>query len=123
MNLPLTVYLSADGNIVYLTDKALTAFIRKAVKAVYPDISKEELQLYSCHSLRVWAAVLLHEARMLPDFIKKRPRWLGKSYRVYLRDTLKTNQRHNDTLADSSQAVIDIFESPPEGKIKPIWGC
>ena len=120
MDLPLTVYLDTDGNVVYLTDKALTAFIRKAVKAVYPDISKEGLLLYSCHSLRVWAAVLLHEAGMLPDFIKKRLRWLGESYRVYLRDTFKTSQQHNDALADSSQAVIDIFESSPEGDIKPI---
>jgi len=120
MDLPLIVYLDADGEVVYLTDKALTAFIRKAVKAAYPDISKEELMLYSCHSLRVWAAVLLHEAGKLPDFIKKRLRWLGESYRVYLRDTLKTSQQHNEALADSSQAVIDILESPPEGDIEPV---
>ena len=120
MDLPLAVYLDSDGKVVYLTDKALTAFIRKAVKAAYPDISKEELMLYSCHSLRVWAAVLLHEAGMLPDFIKKRLRWLGESYRVYLRDTQKTSQQHNEALADSSQAVIDILESPPEGEIGQI---
>jgi len=120
MDLPLEVYLDDDGEVVYLTDKALTAFIRKVVKAVYPDISKEELMLYSCHSLRVWAAVLLHEAGKLPDFIKKRLRWLGESYRVYLRDTLKTGQQHNDALAESSQAVIDIIESPPKGKMEQI---
>ena len=120
MDLPLEVYLDDDGEVVYLTDKALTAFIRKVVKAVYPDISKEELMLYSCHSLRVWAAVLLHEAGKLPDFIKKRLRWLGESYRIYLRDTLKTGQQHNDALAESSQAVIDIIESPPKGKMGQI---
>ena len=47
MDLPLEVYLDDDGEVVYLTDKALTTFIRKVVKAVYPDISKEELMLYS----------------------------------------------------------------------------
>ena len=32
----------------------------------------------------------------------------------------KTSQQHNDALADSSQAVIDILESPPEGNIEPV---
>ena len=64
--------------------------------------------------------MLLHEAGELPGFIKKRLRWLGESYRVYLRDTLKTSQQQNDALADSSQAVIDIVESPPEWNMEPI---
>ena len=32
----------------------------------------------------------------------------------------KNSQQHNEALADSSQAVIDILESPPEGEIGQI---
>ena len=32
----------------------------------------------------------------------------------------KNSHQHNDALADSSQAVIDILESPPEGDIEPV---
>ena len=47
----------------------------------------------------------------MPDFIKKRLRWLGESYRVYQRDTIKTNEQHNDALQESSQAVMDLLDS------------
>ena len=52
--------------------------IRRAVKEVYPDISREELLLYSCHSVRVWACVELYEAGKLPDFIKKETQMAGR---------------------------------------------
>ena len=53
---------------------------------------KRELMKYSCYSVRVWACVTLDEEGMSPDFIKNRLRWLGESYRVYLRDTNKINE-------------------------------
>ena len=46
----------------------------------------------------------------MPDFIKKRLRWLGESYRVYQRDTFKTNEQHNEALQESSQAVMDPMD-------------
>ena len=46
----------------------------------------------------------------MPDFIKKRLRWLGESYRVYQRDTVKTNEQHNEALQESSQAVMDLVD-------------
>ena len=111
MDLPLAVYKNKKGHIKYLTGATFTNMIRRAVKEVYPDITREELLLYSCHSVRVWACVELYEAGKAPDFIKKRLRWLGESYRVYLRDTIKTNEQHNDALQESSQAVMDLLDS------------
>ena len=111
MDLPLTVYKNKKGQIKYLTGTILTNMIRKAVKRAYPEISREELMLYSAHSIRVWACVLLHETGKLPDFIKKRLRWLGESYRVYLRDTEKTRSQHVEALSKSSQAVMDLIDS------------
>ena len=85
----------------------MTEISRKAVKSVYPDISKEELMKYLTHSTRVQACVSLDEANKPPKFITKRLRWMGKSYRVYVRDTDKINEQHNLALEESSQVVID----------------
>ena len=75
---------------------------------------------YSTHSLRVWACVELDEAGKSPDFIKKRLRWLGESYRVYLRDTNKINQQHNEALQESSQAVMDLIDSDIDNIMEPL---
>ena len=101
-DMPLAVFINAEGKVKYLTSAKVTEIIRKAVKSVYPDILKEELMKYSTHSIRVWACVSLDEANKRPDFIKKRLRWMGKSYRVYLRDTDKINEQHNLALEESS---------------------
>ena len=67
---------------------------------------KETLLKYSCHSVRVWACVCLDEVGKQPDFIKKRLRWVGESYRVYLRDTNKINEQNRDALKVSLEATI-----------------
>ena len=84
--------------IKYMTHQKVTDIIRKAVKAVYPNMPKETLMRDSCHSIRVWACVCLDKVGKQSDFIKKRLRWVGESYRVYLRDTNKINEQHRDAL-------------------------
>jgi hypothetical protein len=54
---------------------------------VHPDLSEDKIKRLSLHSGQVWALVLLDEAGMSPDFMKSRLRWMGESYRLYLRDT------------------------------------
>ena len=98
------------GTVQYLTHSKVTEIIRKAVRAVYPDMSRKELMKHSCHSIRVWACVCLDEAGMSPDFIKKRLRWLGESYRVYLRDTNKINEQHNAALKESAENAMELIE-------------
>ena len=120
MDLPFTIYANKNGDIKYLTGSKLTEVIRRAVINVYPYMPMNIAMLYSCHSIRIWACVLLHEAGMSPDLIKKRLRWLGESYRVYLRDTPKIGHQHNEALADSSQAIIDLIEAVIDGDIVPI---
>ena len=53
---------------------------------------------FSCHSIRVWACVLLHEAGKKGDYIRKRLRWLSHCYRVYLCNTQTMAQQHNKCL-------------------------
>ena len=84
--------------------------MRTTVKNAYPDVSKRELMKYSCHSIRVWACVTLDGEGMFPDFIKNRLRWLGESYRVYLRDTNKINEKHMEVLKSSVKKTVELLE-------------
>ena len=118
--LPLTIYKNKDGEIKYMTHQKVTDIIRKAVKKVYPSMPKETLAKYSCHSIRVWACVCLDEAGKSPDFIKKRLRWMGESYRVYLRDTNKINEQHKDALEPSLQATMELIETVEDVTIEQL---
>ena len=62
--LPLAIFKAKDRTVQYLTHSKVKEIIRKAVKTVYPDISKKDLAMYSCHSIRVWACVCLDEAEI-----------------------------------------------------------
>ena len=118
--LPLTVFKTKEGDIKYMTHQKVTDIIRKAVKKVYPSMPKETLAKYSCHSIRVWACVCLDEAGKSPDFIKKRLRWMGESYRVYLRDTNKINEQHKDALEPSLQATMALIETVEDVTIEQL---
>ena len=102
---------------LYLTGNKITELLRAAVRTIQPDTSKEDLKRYSTHSLRVWACVLLDEAGKSPEYIKKRLRWLGDSFRMYLRDTSVIQHQHVDALRAASQEVLDLLAALPEDVI------
>jgi hypothetical protein len=81
------VYTTKKGKVIYLTGNKIAELLQKAVKKVQPDTTLDKLKRYSAHSLRVWACVLLNKAGKPPNYIKKRLRWLGDSFRMYLWDT------------------------------------
>jgi hypothetical protein len=80
--MPVVVYKTKKGKLIYLTGNKIAELLQKAVKKVCPDTTPDKLKQYSAHSLRVWACVLLNEARKSLDYIKKRLRWLGDSFRM-----------------------------------------
>jgi hypothetical protein len=84
-DMPVTVYKMKKGKVNYLTGNKIAELLQKADKEVRPDTTPDKLKQYSTHSLRVWACVLLNELGKLPDYIKKMLRWLGDSFRMYLR--------------------------------------
>jgi hypothetical protein len=49
----------------------------------------------------------------LPDYIKKRLRWLGDSFRMNLRDTAIIQHQHVDALLAALQAVMDLISTLP----------
>ena len=108
-DLPLCLYKNKDGKSVYLTGSKIAELFRKAAKAVHPDLLPEDISKYSAHSIRVWACVLLDEAGKSPDFIKKRLRWMGDSFRMYLRDTPIINRQHRDALQSASAETMEMI--------------
>jgi hypothetical protein len=57
-SMPVACYLKKDA-LDYITGSRIAILFQAAARAVRPTISKEEVQQYSAHSLRVWACVLL----------------------------------------------------------------
>ena len=104
-DLPLFVYEDKEGTMKYLTANATTKYIQTAAIAAHPDLTKSELSYYSCHSLRVWAAVLLNEAGEDGDVIRIQLRWLSDAYRVYLRNTETRADLHNQALDNNSKEI------------------
>jgi hypothetical protein len=116
--MPVAVYSKTKkGKVIYLTGNKIAKLLWKAVKEVRPDTNPDELKRYSAHSLRVWACVLLNKAGKLPNYIKKRLRWLGDSFRMYLRDTAIIQHQHGDGLLAASQEVMDLIAALPTNLI------
>jgi hypothetical protein len=65
--IPVVVYKTKKGKVIYLTGNKIAELLLKAVKEVRPDTTLDELKRYSAHSLRVWACVLFDEAGKLQD--------------------------------------------------------
>jgi hypothetical protein len=118
--MPVTIYKTEIGKVIYLTGNKIAELLRKAVKEVRPDTTSDKIKRYSAHSLRVWACVLLDKSGKLPDYIKKRLRWLGDSFRMYLRDTAIIQHQHVDALLAASQEVMDLIAALPNGRYHPV---
>jgi hypothetical protein len=116
-DMPVVVYKTKKGKIIYLTGNKIAELLRKAIKKVCPNPTPDKLKWYSAHSLRIWACILLNEVGKLLDYIKKRFRWLGDSFRMYLRDTAVIQRQHVDALLAALQEVMDLIAALPKDVI------
>ena len=80
--MPVKVYKTKKGKVIYLTGKKIAELLWKAIKKVCLGTTPDKLKQYSAHYLRIWACILLDEAGKLTDYIKKRLRWLGDSFKI-----------------------------------------
>lgn len=110
-SLPCAVY-HLKNTMRYITGKDVSSFLQNIARELYPDMPDSEIKKFTSHSLRVTAAVLLHEEGHDGDYIKIQLRWLGDSYRVYLRTTHTILQRHSDSLAKSAHTSIKLANLP-----------
>ena len=113
-DMPIACYKTKKSSLLYITGTRIATLLREAAKKVRPTTPTHELKRYSAHSLRVWACVLLDEAGMSPAFIQKRLRWMGDSFKMYLRDTLAIQTKHVSALHSASADVLALLATPPE---------
>ena len=109
MKLPMAIYANAKGEVRYLTAAKLAEVLRKAARLAYPEMPEHEISLFSAHSIRVWACVLLDEAGKKSNFIQSRLRWMGDSYKMYLRDTDVISEQHLDVHKSSNKEVMKLI--------------
>ena len=106
---PLGVFQSDDGDILYLTGDQITKYYRYVTRLVFPSISDADLRLFSCHSVRVLAAVLLHEAGKDGPYIKLRLRWLSDCFQIYLRNTTRICAQHTAALIEINEKILQAL--------------
>ena len=106
---PMGVFVNHQGNTKYLTANKIAEVLQSFAKVCHPDLTRDEIMRFTSHSVRVWAVVLLDEAGMNADFIKSRLRWMGDSYRLYLRDTAVLQAKHISALEASSDDFIKLL--------------
>jgi hypothetical protein len=113
-DIPVAVYKTKKGKVIYLTANNIAELHRKAVRKVRPDTTPDKLKWFSAQSLWVWACILLDKAEKLRDHIKKRLRWLGDSFRMYLRDTAIIQHQHVYALLAALQEVMVLIAALPK---------
>jgi hypothetical protein len=113
-DMPVACYRTKKAPLLYITSSRIATLLREAVKKVQPSTSANSLKRYSAHSLHVWACVLYDKAGMSPSFIQKCLRWLGDSFKMYLRDTKTIQDKHLATLQSASSNVMALKGTPPD---------
>lgn len=74
---PMAMFVNKFGINRYLTGSKIADILQSNAKAVYPDLSADEIKCFSSHSGKVWALVLLDEAGMTPVFMTSCLCWMG----------------------------------------------
>lgn len=106
---PISVF-EENGEPVYMTGRMVQEAIRKCAKTVYDITDEELLSRYTCHALRVAAAVTLHCGGSTEHTIMMRLRWKSGAFRGYLRNTPKLAADHNKIVNDVDMDDMDIYD-------------
>jgi hypothetical protein len=105
----MAIFINKHGDTKYLTGNKISDVLHSIARVVHPDLSEDEIKRLSLHSGQVWALVILDEAGMSPDFMKSRLRWMGESYRLYLRNKSVLQQKHVDALKKDSDNLLRLL--------------
>ena len=95
---PLAFFREENGTIAFITSKHVEIFLQNLARKVYNITDKQELARFTCHSIRVGACVVLHENNCPGEFIQVRLRWRSLAFLLYLRNTTKLAELHNNAV-------------------------
>ena len=102
---PLSVYRAPDGIGYNITTADVEKVISHAAATLYnldPVRNKDQLALWSSHSLRVGACTTLYSQGFSEMEIKYLLRWKSTAFMTYLRNLAVTSRRHNVAMNDTS---------------------
>jgi hypothetical protein len=112
-DMPVGCYRTKKAPLQFITSSRIATLLHEAIrKQVRPSTLADNLKKYFAHSLRVWACVLLDKADMSPSFIQKLLRWLGDSFKMYLRDIKAIQDKHLAALHSASANVSMPIHTP-----------
>ena len=97
-DVPLAIYKHDSGEIRYITSNDIAKIAQRLASEVYNITDPIELSRFSCHSIRVGAAVILHQQGFTPTQIKFLLRWESDAYLKYLRNILSLGIAHADAI-------------------------
>jgi hypothetical protein len=105
---PLALYQHTDGTVRLMTPDKVEANMKLLALRVYgldPEKDKDQLALWTCHSLRVGACVLLHSLGFTGAQIQWLLRWASDAFMAYLRNL--------PALADQQARALDKAAGMP----------
>lgn len=111
---PLAVFANPQAvtGFSYITANHTTAFLRAAARAAFQlSTNDARLQRWSCHSIRVTAANLLHQAQKSDSYIQIRLRWKSSTFLMYLRNTFYAADLHT-TAMKLSNRNLPVLTAP-----------
>lgn len=104
---------------------ATATFLRTTAQRVFDhDPIDDRLRRWSCHSIRVTAANLLHRACMSDSYIQTRLRWKSTTFLMYLRNTFYAADQHTAAMKISNRNLPTLTTSngEPPWKLMKIRG-
>ena len=114
LSLPLAVYSASSSTSPYRHIRAsqVVDLLRRSAQSVFGLKSNDKLLLkWTCHSIRVTAANILHRAGMSDSYIQTRLRWKSNTFLMYLRNTFYSADRHTKTLNISNSNIPNLSTS------------
>ena len=104
-DIPLAVYKTADGHMLAICDRDVEKCMRHLASIVYnldPEKDSQELQKWSCHSLRIGACVILHSMGCSAPTIKLLLRWRSDSFMEYVRNITAICLQQNTAITNAA---------------------
>ena len=91
----------------FITNKMISKHLQNSARQVYKITDKKKLSLWSPHSIRVGACVLLNTIGKDGPFIQLRLRWRSLAFMDYLRNTRTLAKEHARALAIAADQFKD----------------
>jgi len=102
-SLPVAIYASGSSPdstpYKHIQASQVVKFLRTSAQSAFQLNPKDKsLMRWTCHSIRITAANLLHRAGMSDSYIQTRLRWKSNTFLMYLRNTFYSADKHTAAL-------------------------